>query len=153
MESWTWLYTTCPISLLLSTIIKYYTNRYLLRTKKATIHELDSLLTLSKSFHFPNWIIIHSDIPNANLLAQLRSFNVHSTNWIQRFHSFTRHSPCLPMKVFSHFSIHSPLDRFSTFHSAFWGRIHVFVASPRGTCVLLCWERKWCIGIHTEQTW
>ena len=61
--------------------------QYLLRTKKATIHELDSLLTLSKN------------IPNANLLAQLRSFNVHSTNWIQRFHSFTRHSPCLPMKI------------------------------------------------------
>ena len=79
--------------------IQSHTNRYLLRTKKATLNELESSLSLSKSESFATDFTL-SDIPDTQLLSKLRSFTPHSSNWIQRFHSFTRHSLCLPMKVF-----------------------------------------------------
>ena len=127
-----------------------FVNRYLLRTKKATLNELDSLLMLSKSFlfHFPILIQIFPMPIYYLTFVLLLSIPRIGFNVFTLLHGVL----CVfPWKFFHHNYNHLHLDRFPTSHFALRGRTNVLVASPWGACLFLYWKWEGCIGSLTRQ--
>ena len=101
--------------------IQSHTNRYLLRTKKATLNELESSLSLSKSESFAtdfnsfrhsrHTIVIEAALFYPSFLELDSTFPlIHAAFFVSSHEG-----------LFFQYHSHSCVDRFSTFHFAFRG--------------------------------